>query len=40
LVASAADRGSKGRDRRYGYGVVGADLRVDPRTFAGQAARN
>jgi subtilisin family serine protease len=30
LAASAADRGRKGRDRRYGYGLVGMDLRVDP----------
>jgi subtilisin family serine protease len=33
LAASARDRGSKGRDRRYGYGLVGADLRVDPATY-------
>lgn len=30
LAASAADRGRKGRDPRYGYGLVGMDLRVDP----------
>jgi hypothetical protein len=40
LAASARDRGSKGRDRRYGYGLVGAELRVDPRTYMGNAASN
>ncbi len=37
LVATAEDRGKKGRDRRYGYGLVGADLRVEPRSLAGRA---
>lgn len=30
LAAAAQDRGAKGRDRRYGLGVVGSALRVDP----------
>jgi subtilisin family serine protease len=38
LAASAADRGKKGRDARYGYGLVGMDLRTDPTRFAGSLA--
>jgi subtilisin family serine protease len=38
LADSAADRGRKGRDARYGYGLVGMDLRTDPRHFAGRIA--
>lgn len=38
LAATAADRGSKGRDRRYGYGLVGMDLRTDPAHFTGRIA--
>jgi subtilisin family serine protease len=34
LATVAQDRGAKGRDRRYGYGLVGTELRVDPRTYA------
>lgn len=40
LAASADDRGSKGRDRRYGYGLVGMEMRIDPRSYAGKAAPN
>jgi subtilisin family serine protease len=40
LAAAAQDRGSKGRDRRYGYGLVGSELRVDPATFMGRGGRN
>ncbi|MEO6081397.1 MAG: S8 family serine peptidase [Steroidobacteraceae bacterium] len=40
LAATAHDRGSKGRDRRYGYGLVGAELRVDPRSYMGRATQN
>jgi subtilisin family serine protease len=36
LARSAADRGKAGRDRRYGHGLVGMDLRTDPRQFAGR----
>lgn len=39
LAATARDLGRKGRDSRYGYGVVGTDLRTDPRHFAGAVAR-
>jgi subtilisin family serine protease len=39
LAATATDLGKKGRDSRYGYGVVGMDLRTDPRHFAGTLAR-
>jgi len=39
LAATASDRGSKGRDRRYGYGLVGADLRVDPGTGLGRDSK-
>lgn len=38
LATTAADRGRKGRDPRYGYGLVGMDLRTDPRHFAGRMA--
>jgi subtilisin family serine protease len=38
LAATATDRGSKGRDRRYGYGLVGMDLRTDPAHFNGRLA--
>jgi subtilisin family serine protease len=38
LAATAADRGSRGRDRRYGYGLVGMDLRTDPAHFNGRLA--
>lgn len=30
LAAAAVDRGRQGRDRQFGYGVVGMDLRTDP----------
>lgn len=36
LAATARDQGPKGRDRRYGYGLVGADLRVDPQAYMGR----
>jgi subtilisin family serine protease len=39
LAATAEDRGAKGRDRRYGLGLVGAGLRVDPATYMGRVAR-
>ena len=38
LAATAADRGRKGRDARYGYGLVGMDLRTDPARFAASPA--
>jgi len=38
LAATAANRGKSGRDRRYGYGLVGMDLRTDPAQFAGRVA--
>jgi hypothetical protein len=38
LAATAADRGKKGRDARYGFGLVGMDLRTDPGHFAGSLA--
>ena len=38
LAATAVDRGARGRDRRYGYGLVGMDLRTDPAHFAGHPA--
>lgn len=38
LASTATDRGSKGRDRRYGYGLVGMDLRTDPARFNGRLA--
>ncbi|HXC58603.1 MAG TPA: S8 family serine peptidase [Steroidobacteraceae bacterium] len=38
LAASAVDVGKKGRDRRYGYGVVGMDLRTDAAHFSGRLA--
>jgi subtilisin family serine protease len=37
LATTARDRGSKGRDRRYGYGLVGAELRVDPGAHMGRS---
>jgi subtilisin family serine protease len=39
LAATARDRGSKGRDRRYGYGLVGSELRVDPATYMGRGSK-
>lgn len=39
LAAGAEDRGAKGRDRRYGLGLVGAGLRVDPVTYMGRQAQ-
>lgn len=38
MVAAAQDKGTKGRDRRYGHGLVGADLRVDPQAHLGRRA--
>jgi subtilisin family serine protease len=38
LAATAVDRGKTGRDRRYGYGLVGMDLRTDAAHFAGRVA--
>jgi subtilisin family serine protease len=38
LAATAVDRGRKGRDPRYGYGLVGMDLRTDPRHLDGRVA--
>ncbi|HTQ36406.1 MAG TPA: S8 family serine peptidase [Steroidobacteraceae bacterium] len=38
LAASAEDLGRKGRDSRYGYGLVGMDLRTDPAHFTGRLA--
>lgn len=38
LAGTAADLGKAGRDRRYGFGVVGMELRTDPRHFAGRIA--
>jgi subtilisin family serine protease len=38
LAATAVDRGKAGRDRRYGYGLVGMDLRTDAAHFAGRVA--
>lgn len=38
LAATAADRGKSGRDRRYGYGLVGMELRTDAAHFAGHLA--
>jgi subtilisin family serine protease len=38
LAATAMDRGKSGRDRRYGYGLVGMDLRTDAAHFAGRLA--
>jgi subtilisin family serine protease len=38
LAATAVDRGKTGRDRRYGYGLVGMDLRTDAANFAGRVA--
>lgn len=34
LAAHAEDLGKKGRDKIYGDGLIGADLRVSPRAFA------
>jgi len=36
LAATAADRGSKGRDSRYGLGVVARDLRTAPQGHMGR----
>lgn len=38
LEAAATDRGGKGRDPRYGYGVVAEDLRTPPASLAGKPA--
>jgi subtilisin family serine protease len=38
LAATAVDRGKSGRDRRYGYGLVGMELRTDAAHFAGRIA--
>jgi hypothetical protein len=38
LAAAAVDRGKSGRDRRYGYGLVGMDLRTDAAHFTGRIA--
>jgi subtilisin family serine protease len=38
LAAAAVDRGKPGRDRRYGYGLVGMDLRTDAAHFTGRIA--
>lgn len=39
LASTAVDRGKSGRDRRYGYGLVGMDLRTDAAHFNGRVAR-
>jgi subtilisin family serine protease len=39
LAATAKDRGAKGRDRRYGYGLVGMELRVNPDTYVARRPR-
>jgi subtilisin family serine protease len=36
LAAAAEDRGRKGRDARYGYGVIARDLRTPPSGLAGK----
>jgi len=36
LEAAARDKGKKGRDVRYGYGVVASELRTPPSTLAGK----
>ena len=38
LAATAASPGTGRRDRRYGYGLVGMELRTDPAHFAGRVA--
>jgi hypothetical protein len=38
LAATAAKPGNAARDRRYGYGLVGMELRTDPTHFAGRVA--
>jgi subtilisin family serine protease len=38
LAATAAESGNVRRDRRYGYGLVGMELRTDPAHFAGRIA--
>jgi subtilisin family serine protease len=38
LASTAVDRGKSGRDRRYGYGLVGMDLRTDAAHFNGRVA--
>jgi hypothetical protein len=38
LATSADHRGRPGRDPRYGFGVVGRDLRIDPARFDARAA--
>ena len=38
LAATAAKSGNAARDRRYGYGLVGMELRTDPQHFAGRVA--
>ena len=38
LAAAAVDRGKAGRDRRYGYGLVGMELRTDAAHFTGRLA--
>jgi subtilisin family serine protease len=39
LEAAARDLGRKGRDTRYGYGVVASELRTPPSTLAGEQAQ-
>lgn len=38
LATAAVDRGKAGRDRRYGYGLVGMELRTDAAHFTGRLA--
>lgn len=38
LAARAVDRGSKGRDRRYGIGLLATEYRTDPASFMGRPA--
>ena len=38
LASEAVDRGKAGRDRRYGYGLVGMELRTDAAHFTGRIA--
>jgi subtilisin family serine protease len=39
LEAAARDQGRKGRDTRYGYGVLAGDLRTPPSAVAGKAVQ-
>jgi len=39
LAMTAQDMGKRGRDRRYGYGLVGMELRTDAAHFVGRMAQ-